>query len=243
MPDHEHRPPPNAFLAALGREDLHRLRPHLRAVHLDRGTVLAEPGAELDHVLFPLGCLVSQTVPMADGGSAETSTIGRESAFGLLAALGSRRATTHSFVQIAGAAERLPVSVLREAFAAGPALRGLCLAHAEMQLNQALRLSACNALHPAEARLARWLLMVQDRVGGDALHLTHDFLAEMLGVQRPTVTVVARTLQGGGLIRYRRGTVVVLDREGLEEAACECYAAVRAEYEPFLMMIGAGELP
>jgi CRP-like cAMP-binding protein len=110
-----------------------------------------------------------------------------------------------------------------------------------MQLNQALRLSACNALHPAEARLARWLLMVQDRVGGDALHLTHDFLAEMLGVQRPTVTVVARTLQGGGLIRYRRGTVTVLDREALEEAACECYAAVRATYGPFLAAAGGGD--
>jgi CRP-like cAMP-binding protein len=239
MPDPDDRPSANAFLAALAPDDRQRLRPHLRTVHLERGTVLAEPGAEVSRVYFPLDCLVSQTIPMLDGGIAETYTVGREGGFGLLAALGGRPTATRSFVQIAGEAERLPVPALREAFEASPGLRSACLAYAAAQLNQVLQLSACNALHPAEARLARWLLMVQDRIDGDVLPLTHEFLAEMLGVQRPTVTVVARTLQGGGLIRYRRGAVTVLDRAGLEEAACECYAAVRAQYGPLLRPLKA----
>jgi CRP-like cAMP-binding protein len=230
MPDRDddHAPSANAFLAALAPEDWNHLRPHLRTVHLERGAVLAEPGAEVTRVYFPLDCLVSQTIPMVDGGVAESYTVGREGAFGLLAALARRPASTRSFVQVAGEAERLPVPVLREVFEASAGLRGACLANAAAQLDQVLQLAACNALHPAEARLARWLLMVQDQVDADTtLPLTHEFLAAMLGVQRPTVTVVARTLQGAGLIRYRRGAVVVLDRAGLEEAACECYAAVR----------------
>lgn len=221
----------NTFLAALTDADRATLQPHLRTVHLDRGTVLVEEGSFPSRVYFPSDCLISQVVPTADGGIIESYTVGREGAFGLLAALSRRPMLTRSFVQIAGEAERLSTAALLEAFEASLAFRSACLALAATQLEQVQQLSACNAIHPVEARLARWLLMVQDRIDSETLPLTHEFLAQMLGVQRPTVTVVARTLQGGGMIRYRRGLVEILDRPGLEEAACECYAMLREQQD------------
>jgi CRP-like cAMP-binding protein len=154
---------------------------------------------------------------------------------GLVSALGSRQVVSRSVVQMSGDALRLPLGPLRTAFGANPRFRQLCLCYVEALLAQLLQSSACAALHPVEARLCRWLLQLQDRSQDNIpLPLTHDFLAEMLGVQRTTVTVAAQVLQRAGLITYRRGQVAILDRAGLQEAACECYAEICEQYERLL---------
>jgi CRP-like cAMP-binding protein len=225
---------PNALLAALPPEDRRALAPHLETVRLRRGTVLLEAGAPIVHAFFPHDCVISLTALTADGGVAETATIGREGMVGFVAALGDDRALNRAVVQLEGDASRLPRARLEAALAASPALRGLLLRYVNALMGQALQTVACNALHAVEARLARWVLMLHDRNGGDTLALTQEFLAEMLGVQRTTVTLVARTLQGAGLIKYRRGLVRVLDRPGLEEASCDCYRTIRGHFDRLL---------
>ena len=165
---------------------------------------------------------------MSDGLVSETLTIGREGMLGVEVMLGDRRSLTRAVVQLEGAAWRLDARHLEATLARSPILRRLCLGHVRALLGQALQNAACNSLHQAEARLCRWLLLVHDRADGDELPLTHEFLAEMLGLARRSVTVVAQALQERGLIRYRPKLVTVLDRAGLEAAACECYAAIRA---------------
>lgn len=223
----------NSLLMALVDEDRRRLRPHLEAVRLPRG-VLLEAGQRVTHVHFPLDCVISLAVPMGDGGTVETATIGREGMDGYVVALGNHRTLLRSVVQIEGEAARLPVCRLEEAFAASAAVRDLVLRYAQVVLGHVAQVAACNAVHATEARFCRCLLLLRDRFGGNTLSFTHEALAEMLGVQRPTVTLVARTLQAAGLIRYRRGVVEILDGEGLEEAGCECYGAILANYEAVL---------
>ena len=225
----------NRLLAALEPRDYRELALHLERVQLGHGNVLLEPGAEIRHVWFPEDCVISLTVLMREGGSSEAATIGREGVVGLVSALGSRQVVSRSVVQMSGDALRLPLGPLRTAFGANPRFRQLCLCYVEALLAQLLQSSACAALHPVEARLCRWLLQLQDRSQDNIpLPLTHDFLAEMLGVQRTTVTVAAQVLQRAGLITYRRGQVAILDRAGLQEAACECYAEICEQYERLL---------
>jgi CRP-like cAMP-binding protein len=225
----------NRLLAALTAADLGRLVPHLERVHLARGAVLLEPRIELEYVWFPESCVVSLTIPMADGAGAEAATVGREGMLGFVAALGSRRTIACSVVQVPGTALRLPVGPLRSAFGASPRVRQVCLSYVEAVLVYLLQSVACNALHKAEARLARWLLLFQDRLEGAAeLPLTQELLAGMLGVRRGTINEAARALQRAGLIATKRRRLMVLDRAGLEAASCECYAALRAHYEHLL---------
>jgi CRP-like cAMP-binding protein len=224
----------NSLLKALPPEERRALAPHLETVHLARGTVLAEAGAALGHVHFPHDGVVSSTLTMGDGGTAEIATIGCEGMVGMGVVLGHPQTMTRNVVQVAGAAARLPVTEFEAALARSPAVRALCLSYAAALLFQVMQSSACNALHPTEQRLCRWLLLLHDRAGEDTLHLTQEFLAEMLGVYRPTVTLVARSLQAAGLIRYRRGVIEVLNRASLEEVSCECYRAVRTQYERLL---------
>jgi CRP-like cAMP-binding protein len=225
----------NRLLAALEPRDYRELALHFERVQLGHGEVLLEAGEELQHVWFPEDCVISLTVLMREGGSSEAAAIGREGVVGLVSALGSRQVISRSVVQMSGDALRLPLGPLRTAFAANLRFRQLCLCYVEALLAQLLQSSACAALHTVEARLCRWLLQVHDRTEGRrVLSLTHDFLAEMLGVQRTTVTVTAQVLQRAGLITYRRGQVTILDRAGLEEAACECYADLCEQYERLL---------
>jgi CRP-like cAMP-binding protein len=223
----------NSLLAALAEEDRERLLPHVETVQLARG-VLVGIGEHVSHAYFPAGSVISLSVTMRDGATAETATIGREGMDGFVVALGDRHALIRSVVQIEGEAARLPVPRLEAAFAASPSIRELFLCYVQALMGQAMQLSACNALHAAEARFCRWLLMLRDRVGSDTLALTHEFLAEMLGVQRPTVSLIARNLQEAGLIRYRRGMVEIVDRAGLEATSCECYRIIRANYDRLL---------
>jgi CRP-like cAMP-binding protein len=223
----------NRLLAALEPDDLGRLAPHLERVDLARGTVLLEPDAELRHVWWPEDCVISLVIPTLGGGGAEAATIGREGMIGFIAALGvPPRALARDMVQVPGRALRLPLATLREAFAASPRVHQVCLCYVAALIAHVLQSVACNAQHSVEARLARWLLLSQDRVdGAGALPVTQELLAEMLGVQRTTVTAAARALQRAGLIAYRWGSVTVLDRAGLEGVSCECYGVIREHHE------------
>ena len=175
----------NRLLAALTAADLSRLVPHLERVHLEQSMVLLEPRTELDHVWFPESCVASLTIPMRDGAGAEALTVGREGMLGFVATLGSGRTIACSIVQVRGTALRLPVKPLRTAFAASPRVRGVCLRYVESVVVHLLQSVACNALHSAEARLARWLLLFQDRLEGAAeLPLTQGLLAGLLRVLR-----------------------------------------------------------
>jgi CRP-like cAMP-binding protein len=220
----------NRLLAALGPDELARLVPHLERVELARGVVLHEPPGELAEVWFPEGCVISVVV-VVQGGLAEGALVGREGVAGLVDALGSRRASARCLVQVPGPALRLELDRLAAAHEASPLLRRLLAWYVQAFLAEVMVSAACHALHAAAARLARWLLLVQDRAGdGAELFLTQEFLALMLGLQRTTVTETAGSLQRAGLIRYRRGRVEVLDRAGLEAAACGCYRTIRDHY-------------
>jgi CRP-like cAMP-binding protein len=221
----------NYLLAALTADDLAHLLPSLAETSFDRGQVLFEPGDVADNVFFPSNAVLSVVTLMRDGSAVESSTIGRESAAPLISALANRPVKMRVFAQVAGASMRLPAAALRSRAAASPALMALLLHHTSSTVFQAEQGGACNVLHAASARLARWLLMTQDRTGTRSLPLTQDYMAIMAGVQRTTISAVAMEMRQAGLIRYTRGNVEVVDRPGLEARACECYAAIREEFD------------
>ncbi|MBD2750918.1 Crp/Fnr family transcriptional regulator [Microvirga sp. BT688] len=229
-PDHR----ANRFLAALDLDDFALLEPYLEAVILPRDTVLYEPGDPIRYTYFPHDAIVSLVDVMKDGRLAEVAMFGREGLFGLLSAFVSREAFGRYVVQIPGSASRVALDRMHAAIQARPALQRQVLAYNEALLAQAYHTVACNAVHPVEARCCRWLLSTHDRLDEDALPLTHEFLAEMLGVQRSTVSTVLRGLQTAGLIEQRRGGIAVIDSTGLEHAACECYRKIRSRFDKLL---------
>jgi len=224
----------NEFLGRLSAETLGLLTPYLMEVSLHRGAQVAGPGEELVCAWFPTSSVLSVVTTMESGHDVEACTIGRESAYGILNALGSSISTDRVVAQIAGRAFKIPASRLRAAAALSLGLTDLIIRHAQANAAQIQQTAACNALHSVDERLCRWLLMTQDRVGGDQLPLTQEFLALMLGVQRTTVSRVASGLQDAGLVRYSRGQIQVIDRPGLEAHACECYESVRQKYDELL---------
>lgn len=220
----------NYLLESIPQQEYALLEPHLKEVPLKQGLILHEQGDEIEHVYFPNSGMVSVVVVLADGEqSVETATVGREGAVGAIAGLGPRKSTARAIVQVAGNAVRLPARQLQNAVARSPFLRDFIVRYQEMLLHQAQQSTACNALHEARPRLCRWLLQTHDRLDSDVIALTQEFLAQMLGVRRTTVTELARGLQKKGLVRYKRGKIEVLDRDGLEECACECYGAIRKQ--------------
>lgn len=217
---------PNHFLATLSAADMALIRPKLEFIELPRDDIVARADRPVGHAYFPISCILSVVVVMRDGRQIESRTIGRESGFGLLNALGSRTSFEQVIVQVGGEACRIPISALSDAAADSPSLAGSLARHAQATILQAAQFTACNALHEVEPRLCRWLLMTQDRLGTPTLPLTQEHLSIMLGVQRTTVTAIAQHLQEAGLLSYARGKIRVLDRAGLEERACECYDAI-----------------
>ena len=217
----------NLFLAALSPKDMDLLRPHLRPVELRQGTVLADPGAKVEEILFVESGMISITTTMEDGAAIELASLGKEAVVGCLAALGTHRANARAIVQIAGTGLRISAADYRALMPRSPAFLKIVLLSNELSMAQMQQTAACNALHSAERRMCRWIIQVRDRVGDDVLRLTHDFVAQMLAVRRPTVTLIAQELQNAGLIRYRRGEITILDHAGLERAACECVEALR----------------
>jgi CRP-like cAMP-binding protein len=223
------------LLAALKSSDWHRLEPDLQLVRLRPGRVLAEPGEPTEDIWFPETCIITLTVYMEGGSTAEVGILGCDGMVGYPAALGDRRALARALVQVPGDALHLPLKPMLAAFEASPGFRHLVLRYIGALHAEVLQSAACHALHPAELRLARLLLMFQDRGrGGAVMPLTHEILAGMLGVQRTTVTAAAGALQRAGLIAYHHGTVEILDRAGLEKAACECYHVIRSHCERLL---------
>jgi CRP-like cAMP-binding protein len=228
-PQAEHRT--NWLLAALEPEDFAALEPHLEVVELTPKQVLYEPGDPIRHAYFPHHAVVSLVNVLEDGQTVEVALFGRGGVVGLLSALVTREAFGRYVVQMAGSASRIAVERLDEVRNAHPKLRRLIASYGEVLLGQTFQILTCNAVHPVEARCCRWILMMHDRAEQDTLPLTHEFLAEMLGVQRSTVSVVTRTLQMAGLIQQGRGSITVTDRAGLEETVCECYGRIRRLYQ------------
>jgi CRP-like cAMP-binding protein len=219
------------LLVSLPGKDLALLSPHLKDIVLERGSVLQEQGEGVERVYFPHDGIISLLAVMRQGDAIETATIGYEGAVGAFAGFGSRRAQTRAVVQVSGSASRIAASRFRKIAEDSDAVCKIIVRYGEMLLIQIQQTAACNALHPVEARLSRWLLQARDRLESNNIKLTHEFLSQMLGVRRTTVTVVANMLQQAGLIRYHRGHIEIVDRGGLEARACECYDAIRRQVE------------
>lgn len=216
----------NHFLDSLAAGDLRELRPQLTPVNLTRNDVLDEVDRPITHIYFPVQAILSVVTVMRSGAQVESRTIGRESGYGLLHALGSPLAFERMLVQVGGGAWRVPLAALRQAALTSASLVEAIVHHAQASIVQAAQNTACNSLHPAEQRLCRWLLLTQDRLGTEVVPLTQEHLSIMLGVQRTTVTAIASQLQDRGAISYVRGRITVVDREALERCACECYGAI-----------------
>ena len=224
----------NRLLASLSVADFARISPQLMLVEMEKGRLICEPGDLIDTVYFPHDCVISLMTLMENGTAIESATIGREGAYGLMAAIAPRQSMSRAIVQVPGRASKIAAVHLAEAVRQAPDLASLIDRHNDALFGHAIQSVACNALHAVEARFCRWLLSCRDRIDSNTVSLTQEFLADMLGVQRTTVTAVAGSLQAKGLIRYRRGVVDILDRAGLEAAACECYDSVRRNYERLL---------
>ena len=217
----------NEILAALSRDELGRLASHLESRELQSGQVLYEIGEEVHHVYFPNNALISLVTQMADGKIVEVGLIGNDGMSGLTALMSEGTSPERAIVQLPNGATRVELSVIKEEFRRGGQLQNLLLAYARKFMRQVSQTAACNASHTTEERLSRWLLMCQDRVNGSELKLTQEFIAEMLGTRRATVSVAAMVLQTEGLIQYSRGHIKIIDRPALEAFTCECYRAIK----------------
>ena len=218
----------NELLAALPAEVLQRLSPALELVPLALKEILHRPGDPIEYVYFPGAGFVSELTVLESGDMVEVATVGREGMVGIFASDGEERAPSLSMVQAAiEVCYRLRATVFREEMDRRGPFHQLMTRYMHAHVGLIMQSTACNAMHTVEQRLARWLLMAHDRVGLDDFPLTQEFLAMMLGVSRPSVTIVAGTLQKAGLITYHRGHLKIVNREELEAASCECYRVVR----------------
>jgi len=222
------------LLGAMEAASRARIAPHLEPLVLKLGDVVCEAGGVLKHAYFPQSAVLSLLTVLENGSAIETANIGREGAFGLFAAMYSRVSFNRCLVQFEGGMVRCPIDFLRSEFEHSEHVRNLFVSYSETLLSQVQQTVACNALHSTEERMCRWLLMMHDRAEGEALPYTHEFLSHMLGANRKSVTLAAQSLQAAGLISYRRGKIQVVNRAGLEQASCECYAIVRERFEAFL---------
>jgi CRP-like cAMP-binding protein len=221
-------------LAALSLAESARLTPFLKIISLEQGVVLNEPGDEMESIIFPHSGMVSLLAIMKDGSAVETATIGREGVVGAMAGLGLHTTLTRAVVQTPLVASQIAAAQFRKAVELSSELRDVIVRYNDALLGQVQITAACNALHPIQARLARWILQTKDRVDGEIIPLTQQLLSEMLGVRRSSVSEVATQLQAAGFIHYTRGSIEITNREGLENAACECYQTIRAQSEKVL---------
>src|SRR3954470_619428 len=226
--------PPNLFLSSLPPAEFDALRPHLRAVELRQSDVLHEIGSPSEKLHFPHNGNVSPVSDLAPGETMQSAMIGRESVVGGSSGLNSQVSLSKAIVQIAGHASWTDAHRLRALADTSDAAREALFRHEQLILVQAQQSAACNATHTVEARLARWLLRCRDLQASDDLPLTQEFISEMMGVRRTSVSVVANTLQQAGFLRYSRGHIRILNLEGLQETTCECYQTVKTHSERLL---------
>jgi CRP-like cAMP-binding protein len=220
----------NRILNALTRSEYERLTPYLEAVKLWKGEVLCQPDQPITHVYFPNCGTVSLVSTFEDGGSVEVGMVGNEGMFGVSVFLGSISTPLLAQVQLPGDGLRMRADVLKKEFQKGGQLQDLLLRYTQAFITQIAQTAACNRAHSVSERLAKWLLMCQDRVHSKDLELTHEFIAAMVGARRAGVTEAAGQLQDAGVISYYRGHVTIINREGLEAHSCECYPVVKKEF-------------
>ena len=221
----------NRLLDALAHDDLHRALPRLESMLLPVRTSLHKPDEAISHVYFLTEGMASVVATLEDCGAVEVGVIGNEGIVGVPALLDGDAATHDVYMQIGGAGLRMTATALREAAEHSPALKSMLLRYAQFFLAQVSQTAACNVRHALEQRLARWLLMAQDRCGADVMPLTQEFLSIMLGVQRAGVTRAAGALKQAGIIEYTRGRITVVDRAALQSASCKCYRVVKNEFD------------
>ena len=221
------KPVSNIILLSISDSDYSSLRPHLEYVSLPNHLVLHEAGGKLEFAYFPNRGLISLVVVMKDGKTAEAGIVGNEGYTGTLAAVGLSRSPLQAVVQITGDGFRVEAGALQNTLESAPHLQLMLSRYAAVRSIQVAQTAACNRLHDIGQRLARWLLMTQDRVDSGSLPITHDFLATMLGTDRPTVSLAAGVLQRKKIIEYTRGAVKIVNRRKLEGSACECYGVIQ----------------
>jgi CRP-like cAMP-binding protein len=220
----------NLLLTQLSQADFERLEPYLKITPFKQHSVLFEAEQEIKHVYFPTGAVVSLVVTLGSGETVEAAMVGADGVVGASAALDGRISLSRGIIQLAGDIAVCSLEGLKTAALQSPQLLALLIRHEQTVYAQAQQSAACFASHHVQARLCRWLLRARDLAGTDTLNFTQEYLAEMLGVQRTSVTVVAHTLQAAGLIKYSRGKIQILDAEALQDSACECYETVNRHY-------------
>jgi CRP-like cAMP-binding protein len=221
------KPVANKILLSICENEFSMIGPHLEPIALPRHCILHEPSVKLNFAYFPNAGLISLVVAMEDGKTVEAAVVGNEGAAGIPSAVCLARSPLREVVQIAGEGFRVKVSTLQDVLKSAPEVQMMLSRYAVIQGIQVAQTAACNRLHDVEQRLARWLLMAQDRVGGGSILITHDFLATMLGTDRPSVSLAAGILQRKKNIEYTRGAVKILSRKKLEGSACECYGVIQ----------------
>ena len=225
---------PNRLLASLPANAFSAISPHLKIVELKFGEVVAEAGSPIRQVYFPYSGVISLVVELDVGAMVETAMVGRDGVLNAAPALDGKVSLNKGIVQSAGSAGTIEVNRFRRLANEFEPFRSLLIRHEQVLFAQSQQSAACNASHSVEARMCRWLLFMRDLAGNDDLMLTQEFLAQMLSVRRPSVSIVASPLQKAGLIKYSRGRVRLLDVKGLEKRACECYGTVKAHYQRLL---------
>jgi len=226
---HAASPLANKLLAALPHADSSSLFAHCTIVPMAQGTVLINVDDEVDQVFFPLNGMISLLVLLRNGTAIETACVGREGVVGAMAGLGLHRSRVRAVVQLAGAFARIPAPQFRKATANSAAISNLCIRYNEALLTEARVTAACNLSHSVEARFCRWLLQSRDHAESDTVPLTQEFLSQMLGVRRTSVTEVAIKMQDAGVISYSRGIIKIVDLQKLKDVSCECYETLRDE--------------
>lgn len=226
-----HHPSYNHLLAALPAIELGHLIPHLELVHMALGDAICEAGDRLTYAYFPTSAIISLHYILENGASSEIASVGREGMFGISLLMGSESIPSWATVQADGYGYRLKAALLVQKFNNQGPLQCLLLRYTHAFLTQIAQACACNRYHSIEQQLCRWFLLTLDRLGSGELTMTHELIANLLGVRREGITEAAGKLQQAGVIRYRRGHITVLDRVGLQEGVCECYEVVKNEFD------------
>lgn len=224
----------NHLLAALPEDDFLQLQPKLEPVSFKLGTALYESGDRLDYAYFPTTAIISMLYIMENGSTAEIGVVGNDGVLGMALYMGGDTTTSRAIIQSAGECFKISAKDLKDEFARGGEFQKLLLRYTQALMTQISQTAVCNRLHPIEQQLCRWLLLSHDRLDSNKLVMTHDLISNMLGVRREGVTLAAQKLAERGLIKNTRGTITLIDRQGLENAVCECYQVVNNEYNRLL---------